>query len=447
MAYRKQEVLLYKQQGDDFSTTPITLTDCYDIQVEQNLADKKDVLKFKLMNANNKYFNSDNGISVGDNVKVYLWENSATYSDLDLAIDAIISDPPISIDTKGKIISVTAYSKIGMIFTSLIFIKQDDLTTPNIIVQILKSSNQTSLLGSSSSRKIRYTYVGSDGDTIYNEEDVAVGSIADDDLPSIAYQTGDGDTFTKETSVREIYRPASWLLKNYSGDDYTNDGAYIMYLDSSNTFYWKPPARSVTGAITEGTNMESATVKISSDDVINAAIINIGNSPSGRGNTTYVVNPVSLTKHGAKWRYITQLRGISEELMTMEEIASPALFNKGDKFPTSYPYTTQKMRYKDNATVSCANDAAYEDVIREEANYVGKYMGAKLLALWANPRIEISADIRQDLTSYQVGDFIPFTVPSYNVTENLRVKKIVHDIWGTNVVGIQDVEDANEGGI
>jgi len=446
MAYRKQIILLYKQQGDDFSTTPITLEDGYDIQVEQNLADKKDVVKFKLMNSNNKYFNSESRIAVGDNIKVYFWENSASYSDLDLSIDAIISDPPLTVDTKGKIISVTAYSKIGMIFTSLIFIKQDDLTAPNIIVQILKSSNSTNLLGSSSSRKIKFTYVGADGDTIYDEEDVAVGSVIGGDSPSIAYQNGDDVTFTDTFSIREIYRPASWLLKNYSGEDFTNDGAYIMYLDSSNTFYWKPPSRSVTGAITEGTNMESGKIKISTDDIINAAILNIGNSPSGRGNTTYVVNPVSLTKHGAKWRYVTQFRGLSEEIMAMEELTNPASFNQGDKFPTSYPYTTLKMRSEGNVAVVCANDGAYEDIIRDEAKYIGKYMGAKLLALWANPRLEVSAEIRQDLTSYQVGDFIPFTIPSYNLTENLRVKKIVHDIWGTNIVGIQDVEDANEGG-
>ena len=458
MAYFKQTVLLYKQQDDGFAATPYTISDAYDINVERVLSDRKDTFQFKILNSNNKYFSGSKRFEIGDNIKIYVWANAANYTDpTHLLIDGIITEPPMSITDKGKVLTIKGFSKIDIVFNTLIFMKRDNLTLPLTIKQILDEVNGSSFLRDNSPKKVRYTYLGSDGDTIYNEEGVVVGTLSGGDSPTIAYADSAGSAFSESINTKEIYRRGSELLRKYSATTYTKDGDYYIWLDVENYFHWQPRLITTSTGLVEGTDPQEITVSISKDGIINALIINVGNSPSNKGNTTYAVNPASITQHGAKWKYIPNFRGTGEELMTMEEKTNPASFGKTDRFPTptSYPYTTTNLEFSngsgDDSTVAdhesgtpviCANDDDYESAIRLESEYVGEQRGQDILSFSANPRWTSEMTLPHTL-EYGVTSFIPHTITSYNFVEkNLRCGKLMFGFWTTKLTSEEDVEDA-----
>ena len=453
MAYLKQEVLLFKQEANTFATDSTTITEAYNIQLETGKSDKKDVFKFKINNPHNKYSTGERKFEVGDNVKIRFWKNASTYDTATdtnkTSFDGIITEPPLNISDKGHVLTIKGYSRVDLMFSSLIFVKKDNLTIPQIIKKIIDEVNSDNLIGSGSNKLIKYVYNGLDQD----------GNAASPN--TITNVDSTGTTFTDIVQIREIYRKGIELIKKYSSPEFTGDGSYEYYLDENNQFHWTFKSISTTtgSSLTEGTNPQDIDIKISKDDIVNALIINVGMSPSNRGNTIPLLDPSSITKNGAKWKFISKLQNLSETIMSLEETANPDSFDTNqDRFPTVYPYTTN---FKSSATFptssvlnlpSATKDASivvnnykeYDAVIRREAEYQGQIIGQKLLDLWSNPRFQAEVQVKQS-SAYTITDLIPHNIPSYNFAEkNLRLQFLNHTIWVTELKSLEDEEDAGE---
>ena len=113
---------------------------------------------------------------------------------------------------------------------------------------------------------------------------------------------------TLEVNYYEIDKPAYHHIETLSTNEYTGNGTYIYYLDSSNQLVWKPrptdDAGSETGTVTEGNETFSIRIEKGVWGVINALMINCGVDYSGRKITTFKVNSPSVGKHGFKWKYV-----------------------------------------------------------------------------------------------------------------------------------------------
>ena len=455
MGYIKQQVLLYKRSGADFSETAISVDDAYGIQTITGLGDKKDTFKFDIINSNNRFFSDTSTFEVGDNIKIYNWKNATTYTNDDLLIDRVIEQVPYKITSKGRILTIKGYSRMELLFNTLIYINKNidaivPLSLPKVITHIIDEVNQVNNIPAGSSKGIKYVYDGVDQD----------GNATTDDN-TITKVNASGVEFTAYHNVREIYRRSIEIIKKYSSAEFTGDGTYMYWLDSERKFHWtfrsKTPGTVLIGDTPDTATMSDINIKYSKDELITALILNVGVSPSRKGNTTYAINPASITKYGAKWKYISETQGITEALMQQEEANNGSLFNLNqDRFPITYNYTTHftaSETYPENSTLNlpaatkgspivCTSDDQYDAVIRREAEWFGQKWGERLLNTLANPRllVESSVSLNTDLTS---GDYVPMSIPSYNISgENLRVSESQYNFWKTESGTLQDEEDA-----
>ena len=460
MAYLKQEVLLYKQSGTDFSDTPTTITDAYNIKLDMGKADRKDVFKFNIRNPHDKYSTGQRKFEEGDNVKIRMWKNAATYalatSNNRLLFDGIITEPNLKVDTKGHILEMKGSSRTELMFGSLVFVSlqgDDAVTLPGVIKHIIDEVNGDNLLGTGSAKKIKYIYLSVDQDG---------NATTDDD--TISNVKSDGTAYTSKVQLREIYRKGIEILKKYSSSEWTADGNYEYYLDQDNYFHWKPKIVTLSDgdSLNEGVNARQISIKVSKADIITGVIINVGMSPSNRGNTIPVINPVAVTQHGAKWKFISRFQNLSETIMSFEEVTNNSSFNTNqDRFPISYGgagYTTafvSSATFAANSTINLpaatkgspitvSSDSEYDAVIRREAEFIGQRFGQALLDTWSNPRFE--AKVNMPLTNeYTTADLIPHTVESFNFdNKNLRLSFTNHMIWGTESDSLEDETDAGE---
>jgi hypothetical protein len=449
MGYLKQKVELYKQQGTEFSSSAdLSTVDAFDIKIDHSTQDAKDSFEFKILNSNNKFFDSQRIFEVGDRIKIYIWRNAQTETDpTDLVMDGLITEPPMKISSNGRMLTIKGFSRTDLMFASLVFLNRQDLTLPQIIKLIIDEVNSDNLLQAGSAKKINYVYNGVDQDGNATTDD---DTISDTNSSSV--------TFTEIIQVREIYRKAIELIKKYSSPEYTNDGNYVYYLDPENKFHWGPRNTTVTSTqMTEGDDIEDIEIKISKEDIITAVVVNVGMSPSNRGNTAVAINPSGVTKHGARWKFISKLQNLSESIMTFEEQNNQASFDiNKDRFPTSYPYTTHFKSSADfptnpvlnlpsataGSTITVDSDDEYDAVIRREAEYIGEQFGNALLEVYANPKFEVTAS-QPFNKNFGLSNFIPHTISSYNFDEkNLRLGRRVFSVMSTDYVSTEDVEEA-----
>jgi len=383
-----------------------------------------------------------------------MWKNKASYTTSDLLIDGVIETVPYKITSKGRILTVKGYSRLELLFNSLIYVNKNidstsPVTLPEVITHIINEVNDTNNITAGSSKQIRYVYNGLDQDGIAASPDTIVKANSN----SVA--------FTANFNVREIYKRAIELIKKYSGSEFTEDGNYMYWLDSERRFHWtyktRTPGDGLIGDTESTATMKDINIKYSKDDLITALILNVGVSPSRTGNTTYAINPESITRYGAKWKYISETQSISETIMQQEEGENSDSFDLNvDRFPSTYPYTTHFTPtdgYSANSAIdlpeataglpiTVTKDEEYNAVIRKEAEWYGAKWGQRLLNLLANPRLLVESSVSLD-TSLSSGDFIPISVPSYNIdNKNMRVTNGQFNFWKTQVGTLEDEEDA-----
>ena len=112
----------------------------------------------------------------------------------------------------------------------------------------------------------------------------------------------DGDNTLHITYV-ETPKPVFEHIEALSTDEYTGNGPFIYYLDSSNNFVWKKRPSTSTSTLEEGNNTTSMKVNTKTE-IINFLIVDGGTDLNGAPITDYVVDTFSAGKYGWKMKYV-----------------------------------------------------------------------------------------------------------------------------------------------
>ena len=204
--------------------------------------------------------------------------------------------------------------------------------------------------------------------------------------------TNIGKTITATTHTFDYYQPYKPIfqqIEEISTDEYTQNGAFVYYLDTDNNFVWKPRPSTVTSTLSEGVNGVSIKIQKGTWDTINALIIHAGDDDNGNAIHTYAYNLTSIGKVGWKWKYIA-----------MTDIA--------------------KEYIKHNSSATTEEIRAFA---KTEARRRGQIVCDKLGA----PRFRVVWTMR-GTASYVKGNLYTLEVPSYgwsgSDTKNLRLTDI-----------------------
>ncbi len=200
-------------------------------------------------------------------------------------------------------------------------------------------------------------------------------------------------------------------------------------------FNWQRRDSETTGSLTEGVEPSQIKTKYKSE-VTNAIIANCGVDPNNHGITVFVSDYSSISRHGAKWKYVGEHRGKAEELMQKERDKNPDDFDADSGwFPTAAAlagtYTTQWG-------TACTTRKEYKDAVRLQSKEVVKALVNSKLRGTFDPQFVTDLEL-PGIPDYRLGNYVPVTINSYGITnQNLRVVNLSHSFWKSNLNSEED---------
>jgi len=427
MSYVKGEIRVYKKTGEQVWSSSYTTYNVSSQDVTKSIEVDKDSFRFELPNVNGEH---DDSFAVNDRVEVYFWRNAESATSNDLVIDGLIETIKYQINASQRRIVIKGNNRAKELLNSLVFIDEEETTVDQIIQDIVDYVNNNNQAGSSSNQHFIDT--------------------------NIQATQSDGSAFpTKNFS--SPYKRAYDLIEQFSGDEYTEDGQYLFYIDKNNVLQWlsKPSTVNAT-AIQEGVNCRNIDIDRGVFEVINAVIADVGRDPYEHGNHILQINPTSIIADGAKWKFL-DYSSISEDLVNAEVKANPGSFDKTggsedsptSNFPNGYNYTMQFNEIDEGQDTGSkwvvSSDSEYNNAIRVRAKYDGRKKAAEFLKNRGSVRWKGKIELN-GTTDYTRGEFIDFTSTSIGLTNfQLRVKNITHRLskngWITTLDVIEDTED------
>jgi len=188
-------------------------------------------------------------------------------------------------------------------------------------------------------------------------------------------------------------------IETLSRNEWTQDGHYVFFLDTSNKFNWvpldsAPYSDPVSSFVLEGNDVIGWSSFHAVFDVINAVIMNAGKDLNGNTILAFGLDVTSMGQYGIKWKY--EFR---------EEIANQ--------------YIAQ-------------NPGENNDTVRTAVKALAAIEINKILALYGNPRYKLDLTMLGS-TSFAKGKVYSFksTELGWTVSKKLRLFSIQH-IFNTN---------------
>lgn len=415
-----------EQQWDD----AYFVFDSSSVDLSEGIEVDKDMFRISFHNANNSLANS---FGNDDRVVIYFYTGaSPTVSDL--VFDGFVTEINYEFGSSNRRIILRGANRTYELLNSLVLIRFTDesRSVVDVIEEVLNTVNNNNL--------------ASPGDVHY------IGF----DSSSIAQTKEDLTAFPNKSFIAN-YKPAYDVIQQFSDDEYTEDGQYIFWVDSTNKFYWqKKTAITFDGdTLTEGVDFESINVQIGKFDVFNSVIMNVGRDAYGNGNHILQINTTSILQLGAKWKFIDKPT-ISQKLIDEEKRVNSGDFTKDaqgnftdDHFPTSYNYDMQFQWDSDGDgladTTTVTSDSEFNQAIRFKAKELGRQAAIAFLQLHGSPRAKAQIRVNGTL-SFDKGRVIQVTSPSTNLNaKNLRVIDVSHSFttggWDTSLDLEEDEED------
>lgn len=412
--------------SDSYSTFTIT-----NLSASESIETNKDGFRLTMNNPNSvmsSFFGYD------DRIQIYAYTGASATAN-DLLFDGLISEVRWELESGGRRMSVIGFNLTQELLGSLVSVREmsESFNASDIIEQVLNTVNNNNAATVGDERYIEF------------------------DNSSVAQTKEDSSAFPNKTFVM-TYKPAYDVIRQFSDDEYTEDGQYIFYFDKNNKFYWrKKTALTYDGLdLDEGVNIESLSIERGKFDVFNSLIVNTGKDAYGNGNHVLQINTVSILELGAKWKYLDRST-ISERIFDAERTANPASFNTDaqgnftdDLFPISYNYDMEFQWDSDGDGIPDTNtvtsDAEFNQAIRQEAKRKGREEAISFLTLHGDAIYRGSIQINGSL-SYTLGKVVKVTSASVGLTDkNLRIDDISHSFskrgWKTTINVQEDQEDA-----
>lgn len=242
--------------------SPVTIPEVFAVATNYGIDAIKDTFQFSYIDKENTY-----SIDVNGRVKIYLYYLGETET---LVMDGLVTEVINYGQEKRNTFIVKGNNILEILLNHQV--RADYVTTSasGIIHNLILSAND----GQPSDRQITW-YTGND---------------------STSYLVNYFSTF----------RPVFQHIESVSTDQYTGNGPYIFYLDSSNNFHWHARPSAIAGTIDYGTGTLSMQRTKNPDDIVNFMIVNAGKDLSGNSIHTYAVNPTSVGQLG--WRTAYEVR-------------------------------------------------------------------------------------------------------------------------------------------
>lgn len=432
--YQRVDLFRRNEDGTFPSTATLQIYDAYNFSLLNGTDNTKDSFTFNLINSNNRYFSGESKIKIGDQIKVFMWKDSASPTEPDdIVFDGIIVRPDQTISTNGKILTIKGISRMDYVFKTIVALNLISKPLPEIITEILKTVLQYQTQGNTG---FGFKFVWQDNEYSPDFPNGTPTSRAN----TITNVKSDGSSFSETYSLSARWDQAITLLKQYSDNSFTVDNGlpYIFWMDNENYIHWTFRDRSTVQslALEEGTNLTNIKCKWR-QDVVNALILNCGIDPNNNGITTYAADFVSITRNGAKWKFISNTSNIGENLMNDDRVNNPGSFDDDTWYPSAYPYTTfweasvnrsATPVMTKGSTVTVTSNTEYKNAIRTEATALGKAKGKEILALEKDARFQIAAEVPLN-NNVLITGLYSHNIPSYNFNNNLRVVELSRSFW------------------
>lgn len=426
----KVEIRRYQKTGEQEWSSDYVTFDAASVDLSEGIEVDKDMFRIAFNSPDNMLVNS---FGNDDRIVIYFYTGASPTAS-DLVFDGFVTQIDYQFDSSQRRIILRGANRTYELLNSLVLIRFTDetRTVVDVIEEVLNTVNNNNLASS--------------GDTHYINFDTS----------SIAQTQEDGGAFPNKSFIAN-YKPAYDVIQQFSDDEFTEDGQYIFWVDSSNKFHWqKKTAITFDGnTLTQGVDFESINAQKGKFDVYNSIIMNVGRDAYGNGNHILQINTTSILQLGAKWKFLDRPT-ISQRLIDEEKSNNSSSFNTDaqgnftdDHFPNSYNYTMQFQWDSDGDGVADTNtvtsDSEFNQAIRFKAKEMGREAALSYLQLHGSPRVKAQVRVNGTL-DFEKGKVVQVTSPSCNLDEkNLRIVDVSQSFktsgWDTNLELEEDEED------
>ena len=267
----------YRIIHEDFGGTTTDITGAVDIQSNEGIESKSDSFKLRVFKSN-----LESGIDFvqEDNIKIYFGDGNALPSTI--VMDGLVKEVDYESGEKGTVFVLKGQNALEVMLS-------------NVMAASFSASDSVAPDGTgwTSSDIIEY-YVNHINDFNSKPTWITIGTTEID---------SDGDN-TLHINYVETPKPVFEHIEALSTNEYTGNGPFVYYLDSSNNLVWKK--RSTTpenDIVEEGNNVTSIKVNTKTE-IINFLIADGGTDLNGAPITDYVVDTFSAGKYGWKMKYV-----------------------------------------------------------------------------------------------------------------------------------------------
>lgn len=435
MGYPKCELRVFRKLDDVSWATTYTAYDIASLSEKESLDVSRDNFSIKLENVKNVYTNA---FAVDDKMEIYMYRTE-TPEPTDIIIDGSITEIGYDTSEEGRMISIKGSNRTQELLGSLVLIKftNNSKTVREIITEIVSEVNNNNQAQSTSHpRHIFY------------------------DDTTIVTTKSDGNPFTTKSFIA-TYKTAYEAIANFSGNEFTDDGEYIFWIDSANYLHWTYKTFQVQEGynFTEGLNVEEMSIDWGTWGVYNSVIVDVGRDCYNHGNHALQLNPQSIIEAGAKWKLLNR-EGITPNILNNEfaaditkwdyETAGGAPTRKYN-FPlgASYPYTclfkeinTSWVEQTNSWVVS--NDAEFNNAIRKEARFLGKKEGKDYLISHGSLKYKAQITLNGTL-AFEKALIASVTSANAGITNlPLRIMAVNHNFSKSGWITRLDLEEDDE---
>ena len=388
-------------------------------------------------------------ISADDIVDIYIWKDTDSYTNSDLIIEGVVSEPNSDGAQDQKFLSVRGKGLIETVMSSLVFLKPNSVKPVHRLIQDVideingYNTGARAIFGGKGSGK-----ADGDWDTIGN--------------PVLK---SDKVTSFPNKNYSSSYKSALEVIEELSSDEYTEDGQYVFWVDYNPTrdtydFVWRSKDIDASGTLAQGVSNSTYEPLVSQaarrvDDVVNFVIYNVGPNCEEISHDYLYADFSSVSSVGGRWLYHTDTSNISPDLVDGEFNVNNSYWdtdNNGkrvDNYPLlsggtwgngSATWTFQFQGRDSNTGSQTGSSAtcgatlkAFNEVIDVEAEYRGKGVAKKLVDLYSNPRVEGECSLVFTNT-FALGEVYGFTFRGFGLYDKrLRVDEIEYDFWNTHI--------------
>lgn len=275
------------------------------------------------------------------------------------------------------------------------------------------------------------------------------------------------------------YKPVYQMIKDLSELEYVLESdtsivpvgqqinqPFYFYIrvdsDGMNYLVWRRQQQSWDGTLElrEGVDLESYTVELSLDEMVNAMILNAGKDANRRAIHTYRINTQSMQAVGARWKYYNTKRG---EILLEDERrkGSTSPFDEGSNYPPTFPHTTYFKAAADDPvapvfvkgqSVVVANKSEFNNAIRRQAKIESKIIADNIMKKYSRARFKLNAVLSFGDLKWRAGSFVRVILPTYGWRDDivpstakfLRIREVSHEFskagWRTVLDLLEDWE-------